>query len=121
MSELHNLAKQFAVLDDMYVQLDDHLITLQSIVEHYPTERNDEINAILRHIKDAAIGIEDMVPGMDMELDELRRTRTLAEEFGRDPAPGHRLVRNLMTKRVVEIREDTPLACDPSSETYWSM
>lgn len=30
-------------------------------------------------------------------------------------------VRNLMSGKMVEIPEDTPLACDPSSETYWSM
>lgn len=30
-------------------------------------------------------------------------------------------VRNLMSGKEIEIPEDTPLACDPSSETYWSM
>lgn len=30
-------------------------------------------------------------------------------------------VRNLMTGEMIEIPADTPLACDPSSETYWSM
>lgn len=30
-------------------------------------------------------------------------------------------VRSLMTDQEVEIDEDTPLCCDPSSETYWSM
>jgi len=29
-------------------------------------------------------------------------------------------VRNLMSGEPVEIPADTPLACDPSSETYWS-
>jgi len=28
---------------------------------------------------------------------------------------------NLMSKKPVEIPSDTPLCCDPSSETYWSM
>lgn len=28
---------------------------------------------------------------------------------------------NLITKQPVVIHEDTPLCCDPSSETYWSM
>ena len=30
-------------------------------------------------------------------------------------------VRNLMSGVEIEIAEDTPLCCDPSSETYWSM
>ena len=30
-------------------------------------------------------------------------------------------VRNLMSGKEIEIPADTPLCCDPSSETYWSM
>lgn len=30
-------------------------------------------------------------------------------------------VHNLMTGEAVEIPSNTPLCCDPSSETYWSM
>lgn len=30
-------------------------------------------------------------------------------------------VRNLITGREIEISADTPMCCDPSSETYWSM
>lgn len=30
-------------------------------------------------------------------------------------------VTNLMSGKKVEIPLDTPLCCDPSSETYWSM
>jgi hypothetical protein len=29
-------------------------------------------------------------------------------------------VTNLMSGKPVQIRADTPLCCDPSSETYWS-
>jgi hypothetical protein len=35
--------------------------------------------------------------------------------------PKMKTVRNLMSGEEVEIPTDTPLACDPSSETYWSM
>lgn len=35
--------------------------------------------------------------------------------------PKTRKVRNLMSGEMVEIAYDTPLCCDPSSETYWSM
>lgn len=34
---------------------------------------------------------------------------------------GMKVVRNLMTGKDIEIAEDTPHCCDPSSETYWSM
>jgi hypothetical protein len=30
-------------------------------------------------------------------------------------------VTNLMTGKEIQIAENTPRACDPSSETYWSM
>jgi hypothetical protein len=32
-----------------------------------------------------------------------------------------RIVKNLMTGKMVEIPADTPISCDPSSETYWQM
>lgn len=35
--------------------------------------------------------------------------------------PAQRVVQNLMTGEDVTIDYDTPLSCDPSSETYWSM
>ena len=34
---------------------------------------------------------------------------------------GKKTVRNLMSGEPVEIDIDTPIGCDPSSETYWSM
>lgn len=35
--------------------------------------------------------------------------------------PKMKKVKNLMTGKEIEIREDTPYCCDPSTETYWSM
>ena len=35
--------------------------------------------------------------------------------------PKMKKVRNLLSGKMVEIPEDTPYCCDPSSETYWSM
>lgn len=34
---------------------------------------------------------------------------------------GTKTVKNLMTGKMIEIAEDTPYCCDPSSERYWSM
>lgn len=34
---------------------------------------------------------------------------------------GTKVVRSLMSGKEIVIRKDTPLCCDPSSETYWSM
>lgn len=38
-----------------------------------------------------------------------------------DVQPATKIVKNLMTGKDVEIASNTPLSCDPSSETYWSM
>jgi hypothetical protein len=35
--------------------------------------------------------------------------------------PKMKKVKSLMTGKEIEIREDTPYCCDPSTETYWSM
>ena len=35
--------------------------------------------------------------------------------------PTMKTVTNLMTGELVEIPHDTPRACDPSTELYWSM
>jgi hypothetical protein len=35
--------------------------------------------------------------------------------------PKMKKVKSLMTGKEIEIREDTPFCCDPSTETYWSM
>ena len=37
-----------------------------------------------------------------------------------EPVP-MKTVRNMMSGLELEIPVDTPLCCDPSSETYWSM
>jgi hypothetical protein len=37
------------------------------------------------------------------------------------PWAAMKTVTNLMSGKPVEIAADTPLCCDPSSETYWSM
>lgn len=34
---------------------------------------------------------------------------------------GMKVVKNLMTGQDIEIPEDTPYCCDPSTERYWSM
>jgi hypothetical protein len=35
--------------------------------------------------------------------------------------PTMKTVRNLMSGKEIQIPHDTPRACDPSSELYWSM
>jgi hypothetical protein len=35
--------------------------------------------------------------------------------------PKMKKVKSLMSGKEIEIREDTPYCCDPSTETYWSM
>ena len=50
-----------------------------------------------------------------------KNQKIMEAEFGRKARKGYKLTRNLMSKKVIEIEIDTPLCCDPSSETYWSM
>ena len=45
----------------------------------------------------------------------------MVEEFGRAAAPGKKLVRSMMSDKVVEIDEGAPGYMDPSRESYWSM
>lgn len=37
------------------------------------------------------------------------------------PKDGFRWVQNLMSGIWIQIEIDTPVCCDPSMETYWSM
>lgn len=34
---------------------------------------------------------------------------------------GYKWVKNIMSGRWIQIAEDTPRCCDPSTELYWSM
>lgn len=45
---------------------------------------------------------------------------TLAD-FRIEFIPTTKMVKNLISGEMVEIAHDTPRACDPSSELYWSM
>lgn len=57
----------------------------------------------------------------------LRESRELFDVY--PPKEGYRFewfptmktVKNLMTGKDVQIDRDTPWACNPASETYWSM
>ena len=37
------------------------------------------------------------------------------------PKPGYKWVKVLVGGKWIQIPIDTPLCCDPSTETYWSM
>jgi hypothetical protein len=45
-----------------------------------------------------------------------KKTNTQAQA----PVP-MKTVKNLMSGKEIQIPANTPLCCDPSSETYWSM
>lgn len=58
----------------------------------------------------------------------MRRARKLGPAYAmcgevdyRNRVVGVKTVKNLMTGAYVKIASNTPLACDPSSEIYWSM
>lgn len=58
---------------------------------------------------------------MQREVVELQRELYPVRQFQIMFCPTTKTVRNLMTGELVDIPHDTPLSCDPSSETYWSM
>lgn len=53
--------------------------------------------------------------------DETKITDVTYEKPTEAPEPGFKWVRNLMSGTWIQIEENCPLCCDPSSETYWSM
>ena len=58
---------------------------------------------------------------MQREVNELHLHHYPRAQFRMEFAPTTKWVKNLMSGEMVEIAYDTPLCCDPSSETYWSM
>lgn len=60
--------------------------------------------------------------GMAREVRELLLSGLYTvDQFRFEYVPTTKWVRNLMSGEMVEIAHDTPRACDPSSELYWSM
>jgi hypothetical protein len=45
----------------------------------------------------------------------------LERQLAAEKKPKMKKVKNLMTGKQIEIREDTPYCCDPSTERYWTM
>lgn len=58
---------------------------------------------------------------MDREVVALRACGYFDDMFRIEYSPKYITVKSLMNGQDVQIAADTPLCCDPSSETYWSM
>lgn len=58
---------------------------------------------------------------MTVDLDAVSHPEDLAKILDDNGYHLYRVVNNLMSQKPVDIELDTPLCCDPSSETYWSM
>lgn len=59
--------------------------------------------------------------GMKREVRELQYQLYPTAQFRIEFVTTTKTVKNLMTGKEIEIPHDTPRACDPSSELYWSM
>lgn len=59
--------------------------------------------------------------GMSREVTELSSFYNPKDGYRFEFHPLMKKVRNLMSGVEIEIPYDTPRACDPSSELYWSM
>ena len=58
---------------------------------------------------------------MKREVNALRGCGYWDSQYQIEFAPKFKTVNNLMSGKAIQIAADTPLCCDPSSETYWSM
>lgn len=59
--------------------------------------------------------------GMDRTVVELYPLYKATQGWRMEYVPSMKPVRNLMSGETVYIPHDTPRACDPSTELYWSM
>lgn len=48
-------------------------------------------------------------------------TTVLVNGVQREIKSTEKVVKNMMSQQDVVILKDTPMSCDPSTETYWSM
>lgn len=49
------------------------------------------------------------------------KQKTQTPKQDKNSKPAMKKVKNLMSGKEIEIPADTPMCCDPSTETYWSM
>ena len=56
-----------------------------------------------------------------LEQEWNEQVEQMEREFGRPAREGYKLVRNILSKKVVEIEMDAHFCCDPSTETYHCM
>lgn len=59
--------------------------------------------------------------GMKREINGLYWIYLPKDGYRFECVPSTKTVTNLMTGQPIQIAHDTPRACDPSSELYWSM
>ena len=59
-----------------------------------------------------------MKSSVDMEASDGNLKMMKVQKVGKTKT---KVVKNLMTGENIEIAEDTPWCCNPSSETFWSM
>jgi hypothetical protein len=59
--------------------------------------------------------------GINRTVTELYPLYKATDGWRMEAVPSMKTVRNLMSGVEIEIPHDTPRACDPSSELYWSM
>lgn len=88
----------------MYIwRLDRRYKTGQRAVKTY-VYRNTHEQWMLEEVRDLEAGLYPKSAGFVLEF-----------------VPTMKTVKNLITGELVEIPHDTPRACDPSSELYWSL
>ena len=69
----------------------------------------------------SAAGARRSATCMNRNAGDVYYTSADRDTYERRMTPRMKSVRNLMTGEMIEIAEDTPYCCDPSSERYWNM
>lgn len=85
------------------------------VVYHVATTLMDKVYRLEHHARARVEKLNRMNPNQD------RGYYYATLEHYQNSVVKMKTVRNLMTGQEVQIPSNTPLSCDPSSETYWSM
>jgi hypothetical protein len=59
--------------------------------------------------------------GLEREMRDMSRDLYPGTDWRFEFVPTMKTVKNLMSGKDIQIPHDTPRACDPSSELFWSM
>lgn len=73
-----------------------------------------------RRAVSAGAAVDRAEKAWKLAMAEMKKAQKAYAKEAAKPVPMKKVI-NLMSGKEIEIPVDTPIGCDPSSETYWSM